>query len=992
MAQPLHDNFQYGQDANGPQAGGYNPTQGDMQRQALRDQVSQDARSYWLQQDQRAQFLSAAILNTTHGDGAREAFDSGSGRAMRQVVGSLVNSPMLAGMSGGNILDMYNGINTGMLNSGMSFGTIGGQGAYTYGGVGYMQDQVAKQLTRGVQENFFTATGGSRMAETSGMDRTEIGQIAAYMGLRGGFSGMGSAGDTREFRDKAAVQAELKRVTDSGGEGTAYADELQSLVDMDGDKGGVAFKINDQMVDKVNSKIREGAKALASVKDIIGDRGIGELADVAEKLTGLDITNVENARSVTERFRRIKTFSEANGLNQEAVLSEQIQIGQHLRANGLSKEASAISSEVVQQQSRDAFVNNRAARNALQAQGLYAPETSVEDMKAISSADVTSMLKSETDVAALAYSIQSSTTMTPEQKAAFRERLATLGSRVTGDSKEERKSSQFEEVKALESDLVDAGGMALGTVYDMAGGRDNVLGLVQSEADVRAMTRSALGLSQQRLLDNNLPDAINQRAFGSRFVEQGRFDEAATAQTFSRAIAEFDSSTTRNPMMRALRGDNPTEDFNKILQRAGVDEETKKALKDSMMGIVGVSTDEGGDLVFEGEGAENALAAMNEFAIMTGTNPMLGIYSGEETRNNNARGLIGAQLKSLAGSDTIAKGGFLEALSEGIFKGEDISKTMAMESAVLSGDGGGFLNIGKADNLFENLDAEQLKSLAGISGMGVDTLKDKMESDAGKLDVLNALKASGATVATSTEGNSFVAALGDEKVEEHYAKLRDTHKLDTINKLMGREVDYELDAEGELTKESKERYTKDFKARGKELVGGAYDVLIRGKGGEEQEAQLEALQNLDPAERAQMLHAEIATAKEKEDYEKVANLKALGRHLSGEQYLVRGEDFEDRSKDLVSGAYKAAIEGNEGFGPDWFPGVNGNTKDLRELQDMSPDARNNMINSRIDVARAEGDNAKAAGLEELKATLASQGTEVSLLTQIRDLLQSIEND
>jgi len=1018
MAAPTQENFKYAQDANGPQAGGYNPTQVEMLHQALQDNINRDKRNFWLQQDQRSQFLSAMVLKNTHGDTAAEAFNSGEGRALRTTIGMVMNSPMLAGFNGGNMLDLYNGVNTGMLNSGMSFASIDGAGAYSYGGTGYMQDTVAKKITQEMQREFFTATGGSRLGRTSGMDRTELGQISAYIGMRGGFSGLDSVGDVRNFSNRKEIEAEMKSLKESGGADSTYMKELESLAGLEQDLGGTAFKLNDAVVKKFTAKIREGTKALSAVKDILGERGIGELADVAESLTGLSITNVENSRTITERFRRIKQFSQANGLNAEAVVGRQIQVGVGLQQLGLSQQASRVLSEDVDTNSQAAFNANRAARNNLIGQGLYVPETTLAETTAINQMDVGAMLKSEPRLAALAYNIENNALMSAEQKTNAYGNLANISSRISPDlSGASQKEALTKEIKAMDEAIVAAGGTSIMDAFASAGGDPSaVIRRVQGRESASAMGAAAYGISQRRLLGNNLDEALRNRAVGTRLQKAGILDEEAPAselyqtladfrtdtpsdvrqtpinrmmralrgdspeaalnkvinesdvsaaskvglkeylssvegvsmgengdlvlsgdgpantlkaiedglgergigssvestERLAKSMMQFDSATSVNRMMRALRGDSPEAALNKVINEADVSDATKARFKESLHSVVGVSMGADGDLSVVGEGAKNALYAINEIAMTREGNPMLNNFLGEETKNKNARALIYNSLKS--GSSNYGKTGFLEAISEGLLKGTDITAGMAMEHAVLTGKADSFVNIGNTgeDGLFTDLDESQMDRLAKMSGIGLSDFKEKIKTDPGQAEVITSMKSRGSHLVADKLGDVYAAAYGDETLAESDQALRSAAKLKSYQEVSGKDTAY--DWEGD-----------------------------------------------DLSEKGMAQHG--------------ADMKA------------KAENFAERSEDLVKGSYKALIDGNDGWG--WSKG---NARDLKELQSLSPDTRNSMIDLRMDVAREKGDDERVADLQKLKQQMSTDGNEVSLLTQIRDVLQRMEND
>lgn len=332
-----------------PGSGGYMPNTTELMVGNMRMQQDARMQQLLLQNDVRAQYMARLAANAIGGRQGGAKWFAENGQFTAQVAGMAVNSQMMSGLMGGSILDMYGGVSTGLAAGGFTKINMSGGGSTMSGGAGYVNDQLSRIALMRMQDNFFNERGGAMLHKTYGMDRGQLGDLAAYMGMGGAFRGMqGTMTRVSSESDRAMQHGAAMKAGN-----TALAQNLQALEGADFGKEQYVFDMSKSDTDRMNRKMEAAARALGSVKDIFGDRALPDLLNIAKEVSGADITQLEGAREVVGRMQRIKAFSAMHGLSAEAVANEQAGMS---RALGGGAQGAA-ASEIVQGYVQTAMAN-----------------------------------------------------------------------------------------------------------------------------------------------------------------------------------------------------------------------------------------------------------------------------------------------------------------------------------------------------------------------------------------------------------------------------------------------------------------------------------------------------------------------------------------------------------------------------------------------------------------------------------------------------------
>jgi hypothetical protein len=310
--------------------GGFNPSQAQylLRMQDARNRTATHAQI--IQQDPRAQFL-AGIWNQNMGQSGAP-----SNRQLL-MAGTLANSQALSGLFGGSRLDMYSGIHSGLQNmGGMRFGGELVRGAGNVTGI------TAQALMNQMESQMFSNTGGARLHRTGGLDRGQLGRVAAYVGASGGFGDLGNMGtmhtvtraNRAQLMDRARAQGDMGFVRD-----------LEAIPDsaLAGNRGVQALQLSQEARARFNSTMQEYAQVVGSIRDIMGDIGDNHLFRALEDLAGF--SGVGAAGAAQSRLGRIRQMSTASGAPAEGLIATFTQLSQAGRAMGFGSQHAATMAE-----------------------------------------------------------------------------------------------------------------------------------------------------------------------------------------------------------------------------------------------------------------------------------------------------------------------------------------------------------------------------------------------------------------------------------------------------------------------------------------------------------------------------------------------------------------------------------------------------------------------------------------------------------------------
>lgn len=272
------------------QGGGFRPSQTeDMMRRGM-DRLHQQSMSDALKSDARANTMTNFVLDQLYGaDSKRRAAAVGAagGQAgMREWVSALINMPGASGFLGGDIRSVRLGASA-IAGSGGLVSTTAGQSQMF--GSGLVQNAAAQSIFQSVNQRFWNPSGAANMALTNGMNRDQVGGIM-MMGAQGGaFSGM-----------------DLGKITRSG-------EQLK-------------FAANPGSMQKIEDFVKESTKALSSLVDVFGDRSVGELASLAQRITGLDMSSMRNVQTMGNRIAGLKATAQVFGVDNRTMFDTAAQL------------------------------------------------------------------------------------------------------------------------------------------------------------------------------------------------------------------------------------------------------------------------------------------------------------------------------------------------------------------------------------------------------------------------------------------------------------------------------------------------------------------------------------------------------------------------------------------------------------------------------------------------------------------------------------------
>lgn len=301
--------------------GGYNPSRADFIRRQSDRNRQRDLAQYAAQTDPRAQMVMRLLQQNVDPTG-----NQFGGPGAMLLAGSLMNSTWLKAFTGGSRQQMLTGISAGlenMSNIRTSQGTFHGPGVFT--------NQLSVQAMRAIEDEMFTPTGGARTNLTHGLNREELGRVMAMAGQRGLLSDIQEMATVQEFRTRDEVETALKsareRAKESGSSFDAgVVSDLEALEASlgDSDEFNIPRRVLTMSEDakrKIAEVAEEGAKAIAAMKDMLGDLGDNDLWTALEDFTGGRIASRRALAEATERVETMQMLAAVGGGDPEAYMA-----------------------------------------------------------------------------------------------------------------------------------------------------------------------------------------------------------------------------------------------------------------------------------------------------------------------------------------------------------------------------------------------------------------------------------------------------------------------------------------------------------------------------------------------------------------------------------------------------------------------------------------------------------------------------------------------
>ena len=572
--------------AFGPQNGGDAFTPGEQAFANLRRRQGQAMMEYASNQDALSRFLFNSMQQGFAG-GPNRMGDMG--RVMQYGIG-LANSRGIFG--GGNPVDLMYGIQQAA-GSGMRV-NYGGQ-SFQFAGPGATTDMVSRHTFDMFQKNFYNnITGAAFTNKTAGLNKTDMGVLFNEIAGRGGFSGT-NAGSMYFLRDEEARKQAISRAS-SPEEASSIQNmplrEMQFLADPNYEK-------------KMVKTMEDSADAIASLRNIFGNRSIKELVRNSELLTGANVA--DSPAFVKAKLEQLNTVAQAHGLNPTAMANNMINanaLNAQMVGNNRMGAAIGFNAATLAPGMMDLF---NQSRQGLAGRGAYAEHVSSDAISSMLSADQAIILNETPELAALATVLQQEN-RSPAQK----QRARDLMKKYAKTGAPEQRAGVLGEINSF---MDDFGISATETVHHV--GLPNILRTLSPETQ-GILSDTLVQNDMARMRTNEVSNIIlSQGIAGDETFSKMRTQEIANAM---QGIFGNFNANTQNDIITNIGNDAKLREI--VTSRAGLFEggmaDAEKVLGD----ITNFRDKSGGDVTQNLQRLQTAYAGHSGLAAMSNREAM----------------------------------------------------------------------------------------------------------------------------------------------------------------------------------------------------------------------------------------------------------------------------------------------------------------------------------------------------------------------------------
>jgi hypothetical protein len=297
---------------------GYNPSEREFLENRRRDIAYQQFLDRAIKDDPRTRTIANMLLDGVYGSDAKAKAKAvaraGGPDAYAGIIGTLMNTPGLSGYFGGSARSLA----LGSLAAATSGLTMNGYGIYGDKGLNM---QFADNLLKQVNSKFYASNGNPILSMTSGLNRDQMGGLMISAASQGAFSGL----------------------------------DMGHLEKLDKAGNNVKFVANDSTVTKITEFMKYASKALGNLIDVYGDISSGELLQKAQRITGLDLSRLDNAKVMSDRLQRLRDTARAAGFDTQSMFDMSARLDDYGQQLGLRPELSGSFTALAAQSGARAF-------------------------------------------------------------------------------------------------------------------------------------------------------------------------------------------------------------------------------------------------------------------------------------------------------------------------------------------------------------------------------------------------------------------------------------------------------------------------------------------------------------------------------------------------------------------------------------------------------------------------------------------------------------
>lgn len=210
-------------------------------------------------------------------------------------------------LGGGSTSTLMQGVQQSLGGGGFSMTGIGGSLAGGYA-ARQMGVTMSRQLYSEVENNFFQ--GGAAMQHRAhGLNRGDMGMVMDQLSQRGAFAGMNIG---------SVEQLSAGRLHDMSRDAMLSGNEKLQREIAQMKPGDLKSTINPQTARQINQIMEDSAAALGSLRDIFGNQSMDVLMKEAERLTGMQFSGGNSAKTIRGRLDQMSTSSRLFGFNSRA--------------------------------------------------------------------------------------------------------------------------------------------------------------------------------------------------------------------------------------------------------------------------------------------------------------------------------------------------------------------------------------------------------------------------------------------------------------------------------------------------------------------------------------------------------------------------------------------------------------------------------------------------------------------------------------------------
>jgi len=318
----------------GMASGGYMPSamdrfQNDMMRNIAVGQ------SYGLAMDDpRTRYFTEQAAKIMFGKDFKKKLTADEGKLMQSVAAWVADGKLGGGSTTNMLAAAHNGAAAG-------FTVKGEQGTGFAAGMGPLSLAAGRMTADALQRHFaYQSTGAQRLERTAGVGRDGLAGVYTAATARGmlGPVEMETFGEAKYNRDGSirmtaadSAREDIRRLEDRRArqikEGqTDLAETTSRTITQlqtnlkEGASDMRVRSLSPEYEKKMTTVVEQGAKALATVKNIFGNRSWTELAENLEAVTGMRAGAGADFGKMEQRFKQVKNRIEASGQNVATVM------------------------------------------------------------------------------------------------------------------------------------------------------------------------------------------------------------------------------------------------------------------------------------------------------------------------------------------------------------------------------------------------------------------------------------------------------------------------------------------------------------------------------------------------------------------------------------------------------------------------------------------------------------------------------------------------